>query len=248
MNYSKLSDKALLDALAQAGRKPEKELIAACLARKASLIPHLLDLVLMEGDEAWDADDPRWYTGVHAGRLLIAFREPAAIPIFVEILRDDEWENLSEWFQTDLHHYGPAILPPLVELLADERVEPLNRVSVVEVLTNIASRYPEVRQTVRFALRAVLPPLQADGTLAIDDEDLAEAEISFWTFVASGLGELGDKQSLPIVEALHKEDLIDEMVYGDFEEYKKEYFSPKGFRYHRRQKPYDIFRAYGYKD
>jgi hypothetical protein len=37
MNYSTLSDDELIDALWQAGRKPDRELIQACLERQESL-------------------------------------------------------------------------------------------------------------------------------------------------------------------------------------------------------------------
>lgn len=249
MDYSKLSDEELLEMLEQAGRTPVKALLTACLARRSSLTPHLLKRLLADNDPDWEDDDPRWFRAVHFGRLLIAFREPAAIPLFMEILREDEWETLAEWFQTDLHHYGPAILPPLFELLADEDISPINRTNVVEILCAIADRFPEARRPVRDALAALLPALKEDGTLDIEDpDDFSDGEIGFLTFVAMGLGRLGDRQSLPVVEALHQAGLIDEMVYGDFAEYQKEYFSPKGFRYRRRTEAYDLLRAYDYTD
>lgn len=212
------------------------------MARYRELRPHLLNLLLNEDDEDWEDNDPRWYLAIHAGRLLIAHREEAAIPLFIEILRYDEHETLAEWFQTDLHNYGPRLLSPLLDLLHDESVIMMNRISAIEILTDLAGRFPELRAKVRNEFRALLPPLQADGTVDVDDPD--EDEIELWTFAAGGLGDLGDKQSLPHVEALHKQDLIDEILYGDFEEYQKEYFSPKGFRRQRRKEPFDIYQAY----
>jgi hypothetical protein len=201
--------------------------------------------VLDEGDPMWDDDEPRWYIGVHAGMLLIAFREPAAIPIFIEILKDDWYENLLDWFGGQLHHYGPAIAPFLLEIIADEEELVETKISAINILTHIGGRFMEMRQRVTVALRALLPPLK-EGVVDVDDP--TEDDVDLWTWAADGLGELGDRRSLPIVEALHREGLIDEMVYGDFEDYQREFFSPKGFRYHRRKETFNIFTVYRYEN
>jgi hypothetical protein len=245
VSYTTLADDELIEALWTAGRKPERELIQACLERRESLTPILLGLVLDDGDEEWDEDDPRWYIGVHAGRLLIAFRELAAIPIFLEVLNDRWYENLSEWFSLDLHHYGPVIVPFLIDLLTDEDASINSRITAIEILTNTASRFPEIRQQIIKILRSLLPPLKDDG---LEVNDPSEDDVELWTWAADGLGDLGDRHSLPVVEALHQAKLIDEFVYGDFDDYKREFFSPKGFRVHRRKVAFDIFKAYGYKD
>lgn len=245
MNYSTLSDDELIEALWQAGRKPDRALIQACLERRESLTPILLELLLDEGDEDWDEDDPRWYISIHAGFLLIAFREPAAIPIFLDILRDDWYDNLQDWFMDRLHHYGPMIAPSLLELMADENAAASSRIAAISILAHIASRFMEMRQPVTVALRTLLPPVK-EGR--VDVENPTDDDVDLWTWVADSLGELGDQRSLPVVKALHDDELIDEMVYGDFEDYKREFFSPKGFRYRRRKEAFDIFKSYGYKD
>lgn len=245
VSYTTLTDDELIDALYMAGRKPERELIEACLERQESLTPILLDLVLDEGDEEWDEDDPRWYIGIHVGMLLIAFREPAAIPIFIDTLKDDWYENLFDWFSEHLHHYGPAIASFLLEIVADEEELAETRIRAISILTQIASRFMEMRQRVTVALRALLPPLE-NGAIHVDNP--TEDDVDLWTWAADGLGELGDRYSLPIVEALHNEGLIDERVYGDFDDYKREFFSPKGFRYHRRKEAFDIFKVYRYEN
>jgi hypothetical protein len=245
VNYTTLSDDDLIEELGMAGRKPERELIQACLERRQSLTPILLDLVLDEGDEEWDEDDLRGYTSIHAGLLLIAFREPKAIPLFMEILVEDWYDDLMDWFSPHLHHYGSLIVPSLLTVVDDEDESVDSRSTAIEILTNTASRFPEIRQQLIRTLRSLLPPLK-DGSLEVDDP--SEDDVVLWTWTADALGDLGDRHSLPVVEALHQANLIDELVYGDFDDYKREFFSPKGFRVHHRKEAFDIFKAYGYKD
>jgi hypothetical protein len=255
VSYTTLTDDELINALRMAGRKPERELIQACLERRESLTPILLSLVLgaddddwddwEEGDDDWDADDPRGYIDIHAGLLLIAFREPAAIPHFIEILINSWYESLKDWFSPHLHHYGPLLVPTLIAVIDDEDASIESRITAIEILTNTASRFPEIRQQAIKTLRSLLPPLKDDG-LEVDDP--SEDDVDLWTWAADGLGDLGDRHSLPVVEALHEAELIDEFVYGDFDDYKREFFSPKGFRVHHRKQAFDIFKAYGYED
>ncbi|MFB3133513.1 MAG: DUF1186 domain-containing protein, partial [Rhodothermales bacterium] len=95
--YTSASPEHLLEALEQAGHTPDCALLEACLDRREDLIPGLLEMLeagIEQGDdEEWDEDDPRWYREVHAGRLLIAFREEKALPLFADIFRDEECKN-----------------------------------------------------------------------------------------------------------------------------------------------------------
>jgi hypothetical protein len=246
MNYQILPDRELLEILGQAGDRPDRELIQECMKRYESLKPDLLVLLTDANDPDWDEDDPRWYWSIHAGRLLLAHREREAIPLFVEILVDDEAETLAEWFESDLHHYGPPLVPHLLAVLNSDTTSEYAKTSIIEILTCIATRFPEARQPVLKALRAQLPPLREDGS--VDVEDPGERNIDLWTFVANGLGELGDKRCLPHIEALHKQGLINETIYGNFKDYQKEFFSPQGFHRQVSKQRFDIYRAYRYID
>jgi hypothetical protein len=183
---------------------------------------------------------------VHAGRLLIAHRERDAIPLFIEILLDEEKETLAEWFETDLHHYGPILVPDLLDIFKSDLPDGYTRITAIEILTNIATRFLDARQPIIRELRAQLPPLREDGTVDIEDPD--DDEIELWTFIADALGVLGDKRSLDHVRALHEQGLIEERIYGDFEAYRREYFSPKGFHRPGRRENFDIYRSYGYQE
>jgi hypothetical protein len=216
VDYSSLSADELLTALEQAGRTPDLDLIRACLERREELTPGLLEMLAGGVDEDWDPDDPRWYREVHAGLLLIAFREPAALPIFAEIFRDEARENLIEWFSTELPAYGPAATQMVVDMLNDQDAYEFARIVSTEMLAAIALHHPGERERILEALRAQLPPLGEDGTLALPP-DAGFQEI--WTWVASALADLRDTVSQPQVVALYKRGLIDDSVMGGLEDY-----------------------------
>ena len=78
--YDTLSTEALLEALEKAGRTPDRDLLTVCLGWRDDLVPGLLEILRSGVDDEWENDDPRWYREVHAGLLLITFREERALP------------------------------------------------------------------------------------------------------------------------------------------------------------------------
>jgi uncharacterized protein YecA (UPF0149 family) len=239
VDYSSLPADELLTALEQAGRTPDLDLVRACLERREELTPGLLEMLAGGVDEDWDPDDPRWYREVHAGLLLIAFREPAALPIFAEIFRDEERENLVEWFSTKLPAYGPAATQMVVDLLNDDSAYEFARFVSTEMLAAIAFHHPGERERVLEALRAQLPPLE-DGTLALSPEAGFQ---EIWTWVASALADLRDTVSQPQVVALYKRGLIDDSVMGGLEEYLAK-FEPDAYPPPAASYEYDVLKTY----
>jgi hypothetical protein len=238
IDYHSLSADELLAALEQAGRTPDLDLVRACLEQREELTPGLLEILAEGVDENWEPDDPRWYLEVHAGLLLIAFREPTALPIFAEIFRDEERENLHEWFSTELPSYGPAANQMLLDLLNDGSAYEFARIVSTEMLAAIAWHHPGERERILEALRALLPPLREDGTLP---PGLRLQEL--WTWVASALADLQDTVSQPQVIALYKRRLIDESVMGGLEEYLAE-FEPDAYPPPVARYEYDILKTY----
>lgn len=217
--YAEYSTKDLLEALQWAGRHPDIDLIKECLDRPDDLTPHLLDILDdPEESEYWQDDDPRWYEPVHAGKLLLAYREPEALPLFADIIQDTTGDRLIEWFDTDLHAFGPVAVPTYVDLVQDDATPSLGRSLTVSALRQIAHDHPETREQVLTALRAELPPVGPDGQPK-PDVSPSEDRTYHWTTVAMALAELGDEQSQSRIEALFAEDLLDEMVMGDHEDY-----------------------------
>lgn len=217
-NYRALSATELLHELEMAGGAPDIELIRACLDHRYDLTAGLLDTLAAPPDEDWEEDDPRWYAAIHAGHLLIHFREPQAIPIFMRLLRGDDAENFIEWFENALASYGLAILPEARALLNDTSADEMVRIGVPEMLQELASEFPTERAQVIGILRDALPPLDSAGKLLIPKPRPEKPNV-VWSFVALALAKLHDFPSRPLIETLYREHWIDESVMGNVQEY-----------------------------
>jgi hypothetical protein len=212
-DYESLSNERLLAALEKAGRLPDLNLIRACLDRQEELTPGLLRMLDQGIDDDWPEDDPRWYRAIHAALLLIAFREPAALPIFARILRsrDEGVQDLLEWFGSDLAAYGPAATQWAIDLLDDPALDSYPFSTLTNILAAIAVQHPSERERVLAALHAQLPPLAPDGTLALPPKVDAEQK-ERWAWVISALTDLKDDTTRPQVEALYRQGLVDESI------------------------------------
>lgn len=241
-DYASRSAEELLTELANAGRAPHPDLIRECLERPEELTPTFLTWLEAGGDETWEDGDPRWYQEIHAGHLLIAYREPAALPILAEIYRDEERENLVEWFSTELPAYGPLATQWAIDLLNDEQVYEYARSEVAGILSAIGWHFPSERERVLEALRAQLPALNEDGTLDLSPAARQHPE-ELWTWIVSALADLRDQETEPLVTALYENKLIDEWVIGDLEGYRG-YFRPDAREPHVASYPLDILKTY----
>ena len=225
MNYAAAPADKLLHALEHAGRHPDPDLIRACLDRREEVTPGLLALFrkTLETDEhlEWDEDDPRHYREIHAGLLLIHLREPAALDGFRAYLSEERFENLMEWFESELPLYGPAAVPTMQALLEDVGAWVWGRIAAEEILGTIAQQHPETRPTVLEALRGQLPEVDDEGRLVLpEDKTNTDEEGGYlWTWLVYALARLGDEASVPVAMKLFERDLIDEMVFGDAEDY-----------------------------
>ena len=247
-NYMQMTVQQLLDALAAADEKPPRELLEVCYQRREELTQPLLTIlaekwVVTAEKAAWGPEDPRWLLTVHAARLLIAWRETAALPIFASIFADETQENLMDWINGNLNLYGPLLVEEFVHLL-ERDIWGYSKTSVIEELTTVAKRFPETRRRIITALRGVLPTLsELEG---MGDESVTDDQISAWTFAAMELAELKDKEAIPIVERLHEREYIDEGVYGDFENFLAMYHPEPGRR--QRRTPRTFLELYGYEE
>ena len=243
MDYQDQTDETLLQTLEKIGRTPPLKLIRVCLERQESLTPGLLAMFRASLDDDWsDVDDPRWYRLVHAGRLLLAYREPAALPIFEALFTattDDQLDML-EWFETDLAYYGGTAVPMLLRItqLDTDGEYHYGRGTATDTLAHIAANYPAEKPGIVAALRAQLPPLKPDGDVDAPPDFLDEQ----WTAVAMALGQLQDQESRPQIEALFRQDLIEESMIS-YEDYESdvESDSPRAFL---QLAPYDILKEY----
>ena len=185
----------------------------------------MLEMLAGELDDTWKDEDPRWYRDIHAGLFLIEFQERAAIPLFDKILRDEEQEDLvGEWFARQLPTFGHPIVPVLKALIKDEQALQGGRLTAIDMLGDIGKIYPEEKPEIVRFLRSLLPPLNEEGLLdlTLDLDEIEETQIDLWTWTVWALLDLRDTVSRPQVIALYMEDLVDEGIVGDMNEYLEE--------------------------
>ena len=218
MAFTELTTPELVDALYTAGLAPDINLLRACLARKDTIRHYLLEMLATDPYEAYElplgSEDPRTVAGLHAGHLLLAFQEPAALPIFVAIYRDETRKDLVEWFNPWLHEYGAAAVAPFVEVVADEDVHWYGRAAATELLSAVGRRFPGTRATIVAGLREALPELAERTSLPEGGEP-----DEIWSWIAVTLSELDAQEALPQVKALFHAGLLHRDVTGDLEEY-----------------------------
>jgi hypothetical protein len=242
-DYRSQTVEQLLAALEVAGRAPDLDLIRACLERREEVTPALLEWLAQEPRD-WPDEDPRCYRAVHAGLLLIAFREPAALPLFEELLRDpsEDAQDLLEWFDTKLPAFGPPLIPALLRILGDRGATGYGRNMSSEALTEIALLHPGERERIRAALRALLPPLGEDG-IPLLPPGMDEQPDPIWAWIAAALGHLGDKASREQIVALFEHDLMDDWIL-DLEYYLEMLAGGASLRHEREYGPEAILQEY----
>lgn len=217
-DYKRLSVEDLLKTLDTIGREPPLALIQACLARKLELRGPLVAAFAEAIDDDWDdRDDARWYRAVHFGRLLIAFRERAALPTFARVYSHTyTYENLIEWFEEDPAYYGHAAIDTFAGVVRqqDKQIQDeewdYGRDMSIGVLEQIALQYPATRQEILTSLRAMIPDLGADGSL--DWDEAALGIDATWSSIVSTLATLRDTDSVDRALALFDADFIDETI------------------------------------
>ena len=206
--YLSLPTTTLLAQLERAGRAPEVPLIMALFERRAEAEPLVLDLFRDSYDDDWPDGDPRWFRFVHAGRLLIAWATEAALPTFADLYLDDELQDTIEWFEDAPQYFGPPAVPYFMRVLATPTGTEFHygRSSAASILTRIARRHPETRDTVAAALRAQLP------AAAVIPQLPAEAIDETWLWILLALSGIQDEASRPQALALLARDDNDEML------------------------------------
>ena len=242
-DYEVLSVDQLLAELEISGYAAHPELIRALLDRAPEVVPGLLELLAADPDEGWPDDDPRWYRDAHAGLLLCALRETAALPIFARLLRAQERDGLSEWYGIALPwYYGPLAVSTLVGLAQDTGAPDNARFAALDMLSFIGVHHPDQGEPIAEALRALLPPFDKQGQPVLTPEE-REDPPTLWTWVANGLMNLRDAASRPQVEALFEAGAIYGYVFGGLKDYLA-VFKPDAPPPLYAQYSYDILKEY----
>ncbi len=213
--YSTFSTIDLLKALERAGRGPHPDLIRAIYERRETAEALVLDLFAASFHDQWPASDPRWYRFLHAGKLLIAWRTEAALPVFARMYLDDRTQDECEWFETDPAYFGPPAVPHFARVVqADTRGRwHYGRSLASTLLSEIGRHHPECRDEIITALRSVLPEAEAIPALAAADPETAWGDPwdEMWGPIIGDLGELRDEGSKELILAMLDADIVDTM-------------------------------------
>jgi hypothetical protein len=168
------------------------------------------DLRILEppADLPDDADLPEWYAQIHAWRALGQLKAEAAIPAVLGILHqvddeDDDWigEDAADVFAL----IGPAAINALAEYVSDPAKGLYARVAVSESLVAMAKAYPETRDECVRILAAVMEHYKKN------DEGLNG-------FIIHDLARLRAVEHIGLIENAFKDEKVDEMIMGDFED------------------------------
>jgi hypothetical protein len=185
MPYASLSDDELVAEMKHRSETPDPELIEEIIGRQESLAPHLLSM--FDTLSTHVEDDAVWHQSILAGRILLHWREPAALPTFAKIYSRGEDE--CEMFEEEPACYGPQAILTFGAVVQGEPREGWHygRALATSVLAAIAHRHPETRAEVIVTLRSVLPSLQADGSL---DWPAEREPDGVWSGIVGDLAEL----------------------------------------------------------
>ena len=237
MNYHDLTPDELLRKLSFAGRYPKPDLIDAICERRSETEPLLLAMFGEAYHDNWPShDDPRWYRFTHAGKFMLSWQNLDALPVFADLYMDDEpdMQDLCEWFEVDLYHYGPAAIPTLQQIVEKDSGGRWHygRALGGGTLSRIATYYPHTRDEVAAIIRAQLPSLEMIPDLEDEDE--------IWSSFVSDLAKLADEASREQVLALFDAGLSENFIRrNDYLRAMK-----RGFRPEKPPKPYSISKDY----
>jgi hypothetical protein len=132
-----------------------------------SILENIDDFLEMDGNE------PAVFLPMHAGRILATLQVDHAIPLMISLLDRDDTESdqiLSEELPTTLGRRGPAVFPPLHELLKDKKHGHWARLDAAEAMQVFAMKHPDYRSAVVSDLSDALAEYQtADPEMVIGD-------------------------------------------------------------------------------
>jgi uncharacterized protein YecA (UPF0149 family) len=179
------------------------------------MVAPLVALMLDTLDESSQASKLQNYAMIHAGRVLLYWREPSAIPAFAALYLHDQ--DAVDWFQDSIAAFGPDAVQPFREvLLSDTGLRwHYGKSFMADVLAYIALLYPETRSDVLSALHAALPPLNSDGGV---DYPTGQARDENWDSIVMALAMLQDESSRALALALFDAQMLQEeiMVRDDY--------------------------------
>jgi hypothetical protein len=232
LNYNDLTPAKLIQKLNMAGRYPPPDLISAIWERRTEAEPLLLATFAEAFDDDWPSDDdPRWYRIVHAGKFMLAWQNRDSMPAFARLYAsdDDAEQDWCEWFEEDLFHFGPPIIPYLKPIIGKENDNNWHYGKALSgsILTKIAVYHPETRPEITAIFQVHLPSLDA----------IPPTHDEMWASWAEELGELADETSRDHILALGDAGVLSEQ-YFDKQSYLRA--MNRGFKPQKPPQLYDL--------
>ena len=172
---------------------------------------HIPDLIRMALDEDLHLADPgsdEVWAPLHAWRALGQLEAEEAIEPLTELLSritkyDDDW--IGEEVPIVMEMIGPAAIPALADLLADDTYGWRVRSPAANGLCKIAQSYPETRSACISAMEATLSQFQHNS-------------LELNGLIIAYLTDLNAVESAPLIKKAFDADAVDLMVVGDWED------------------------------
>jgi len=177
----------------------------------AEHVPALLQLMQDTALAEFDPDDPpalpdyvdpetAWCAPIHAWRSLYQLQ---VLEIFADHAIDLLQSELDVWAGEDfidmIQHWGPPVIEPVTQLIADNLATENHILPLIEGLYQLPKKFPEARDRVVAILMRLL-------------ETYATNEIDNNSFLAIGLLELKATESAELLEQAYEAGQIDEFI------------------------------------
>ena len=166
VDYAGLTDQDLIDLLFSEEDRLPRAAVDEILRRGAPMAERLFRI--LDADESWDADLPRWWAVVHAVFLVAALKPPGALEVLLRAVEKADGLDV-DWIADDarflLGSFGPPAIPVLKPLAEEESGDPWFRILINEAMGWIAQQHPEVRDEVLPVLRGIASDPSAEANL-----------------------------------------------------------------------------------
>ncbi|MCD4843366.1 MAG: DUF1186 domain-containing protein, partial [Methanosarcinales archaeon] len=202
--FSHLSIQELLFKLEESGDQVPPELIQTILSKGQEIVPPLCQ-VLEDSCQHLTATDNRWWMPIHAVKLLGTLADPQALPQLILTLIPAGKLGIY-WIMEDMPtvfgRIGPHAIDPLMEfIITNKKNNDLwwSRSTASDGLVAIALFHPPERGRILSFL----------NQLFSEDDDP-----EFLTFAGTGLMNLNDPSSYPVLEKAFDLGIIDEFIFN----------------------------------
>ncbi|HEY9206143.1 MAG TPA: DUF1186 domain-containing protein [Candidatus Methanoperedens sp.] len=207
-----LSIPELMRQLEISGDRTTMELVKAIVTSGHEAVPNLCKI--LKDRSYWEASGDRGWMPLHAVKLLGTIADPRALPELIDALLlagefDDEW--ILEDLPIVFGRIGTQAIEPLKGFILEHKDDYelwWPRSAAADGLVSIAMKHPDEKERILSFLHSLF---------SVDDD------AEFLSFVASGLYDMNDISSIPVLEKAFDDDLIQEDIFSrdDLQDFSK---------------------------